>query len=143
MEGNSRLPSGGVVAASGLKFGAVVTRKDLDAATQKLFETGFFRSVNYRYQPKPGDRGTGYVVTLQVGEEKAETPVHLDIPGVDEAQLWAALRSADVLIDKMMPDTEQSAAYYIRAIEVALEQSNRREPITMKTEVDFTPLVSG
>ena len=137
VEGNSRLPSAGVIAASGLKVGTTVTRKELDAAAQKLFETGFFRSVNYRYQPKPAASGTGYAVTLQVSEEKADRPVQLDIPGVDEEELWMVLKSADVLIDKTMPDSEPCAAYYQRAIEAALDRSNRRKEITMNTEADL------
>ena len=137
VEGNARLSSDSVIAASGLKIGAAVTRQDLDAAAQKLFGTGFFRSVNYRYQPKPGDRGTGYVVTLQVTEEKAERPVMLDIPGRDDAELWAALRRADSFIDVVMPDNEQSAAYYQRVLETALNQSGSPTPITMKTEAEL------
>jgi len=36
-----------------------------------------------------------------------------------------------------MPDNEQSAAYYARAIEAVLAKSNRRESITMATEADL------
>jgi outer membrane protein assembly factor BamA len=136
VEGNSRLPSAGIIAASGLKVGAVVTRHDLDAAAQKLVDTGFFHSANYRFQPKSSDR-PGYVVTLQVSEEKAGRSVQLDIPGIEEAQLWATLRSMNGLIDKKMPDSEDCTAYYQHAIEAALEKSNQRVAIMMKSEVDL------
>lgn len=108
MAGCERLQPAAVIAASGLRHEQVVSRKDLDAAAQKLFETGFFTSVNYRYDPKPASSAMGYAVTFQVSEELARLEVMLDFPSLDAGRLWDDLRSADGLLEKRMPDNERA-----------------------------------
>src|SRR5579871_6027459 len=92
--GNARIPAAAVIAVSGLGMGQPISRAPLDAAVQKLFETGFFTSVNYRYDPRTVDGVNGYVVTLQVAEEPARAQIVLDIPGEDPEQLWQQLKAA-------------------------------------------------
>src|ERR1039457_6620623 len=77
--GNERLAAAAGIAASGLRRGQMATRAELDAAAQKLADTGFFTSVSYRYDPKAAGGVTGYALTFQVSEEAARTPVELDI----------------------------------------------------------------
>jgi len=137
VEGNARLPAAAVIARSGLRVGQTVTRKDLDAAAQKLLDTGFFSTVNYRYATKPAGGAPGYAVTLQVAEEPARTPALLDVPGLDEERLWQQLKSTDGLIDKQMPDNGRVTAYYKQAIETVLRSSNREDEIVVKTEADL------
>src|SRR5580704_6844952 len=96
--GNARLTTAAVIAASGLRTGQAVKRAELDGAVQKLFQTGFFASVNYRCDPKPA--GSGYVVTLQISEEAAHMPVELDFPDVDAERLWQQIKSADPFIGR-------------------------------------------
>lgn len=135
--GSERLAPAAVIAASGLRIGQAVTRAELDAAAQKLFETGFFSSVNYRYDPTAAGGPAGYGVTLEITEEAARTPVELDIPGLDAEQLWQQLKSADGFIDRQMPNNDRASDYYKRAIEAALRKSNHAEEIVMKTEADL------
>jgi len=135
--GNERLPSAAISAASGLHVGSTVTRADFDAASQKLFDTGFFQSVNYGYDPKRVGEKTGFVVTLLLAEEPARTPVVLDIPDVDEEQVWRELKHADPFVDRLMPDNEHAAAFYQHAIEACLRKLNREEPIVVKSEADL------
>src|ERR1039457_2692799 len=135
--GNARLAATAVIAASGLRVGQIVTRAQLDAAAQKLADTGVFASVSYRYDPKAAGGVTGYALTLQVTEEAARTPVELDIPGQDAERLWQQLKSADALIDRQMPNNERASAYYKRAIEAVLRKSNHPEEIVMKNEADL------
>lgn len=135
--GNDRLPAAAVIAASGLHKGQTVTRAGLDAAAQKLADTGLFASVSYGYDPKSAGGVTGYALTFHVSEQAARTPVELDIPGLDADGLWQKLKSADPLIDRQMPNNEHAMAYYKRAIEAVLRKSNHTEEIVMKTEADL------
>ena len=135
--GNARVPAAAVLAVSGLRVGQTFARKDLDGAVQKLLDTGFFATVNYRYVPKTAGGAAGYAVTVQVSEEPAHAPAVLDIPGLEEERLWQQLKSADGLIDKQMPDNERVTAYYKQALEDLLRKSNRPEEIVVKTEVDL------
>jgi outer membrane protein assembly factor BamA len=134
--GNARLAAA-VIAASGLSVGQIVARAQLDAAAQKLADTGFFASVSYRYDPKPVGGVTGYALTFQVSEQEARTPVELDIPGLDAERLWQQLKSADALLDRQMPNNDRASAYYKRAIEATLRKLNYTEEIVMKTEADL------
>jgi len=138
VSGNERLAAAAVIAASGLRPGQVVTRTALDAAAQKLFETGFFTGVNYRYDPKADGGVAGYAVTLQVSEETARTPVELDIPGQETERLWQQLKSADGFVDRHMPNNERASAYYKQAIEAVLRKSGHPDEIITKTEADLS-----
>ena len=135
--GNDRIKAGAVIAASGLHLKQVVARKDLDTAAQRLFDTGFFSMVNYRYDPKQAGGESGFSVTLEVTEEKARTPVVLDIPGILESQLWAELLAGDGLAGKYIPDNDRATAYFTHAIEAVLRKANRQDEIVMKNEGDL------
>src|ERR1019366_5838678 len=76
--GNERLAAAAVIAASGLRKSQMATRAELDAAAQKLADTGFFTSVSYRYDPKAVGGVTGYALTSQVSEQRDVAPVELD-----------------------------------------------------------------
>ena len=135
--GNERLAAAAVIAASGLHTGQTAARVELAAAAQKLFETGFFTSVNYRYDPKSAGGVAGYAVTLEISEEAARTPVELDIPGLNAEDLWRQLKSAGGLIGREMPNNDRASGYCKRAIEGALRRLNHPEEIVMETEADL------
>src|SRR5580658_132894 len=132
--GNARLAATAVIAASGLRVGQMATRADLDAAAQKLADTGFFASVSYAYDPQAVGGVTGYALTLQVSEQTDLAAVYLDIPGQDVERLWQQLKSADALIDRQAPNNDRAAAYYKRAIEAVLRKSNHPEEIVVQNE---------
>src|SRR5580704_12965077 len=137
VEGNQQVAAAAVVRACGLRKGQIVSRADLDAAAQRLADTGFFSSVSYGYDPKTTGGVTGYAVTFHVTEETARTPIELDIPGQDAEHLWQQLKSADALIDRQMPNNDRASAYYKRAIEEVLRKSNYTEEIVLKNEADL------
>lgn len=130
VEGNSRLPAAGIIAASGLRTGATVPKSALDAAGKTLFDTGLFTGFNYRYDPKPGAAPPAYIVTLMVIEDRGRTPVVLDIPNYPEDQLWSDLKSSNPLIDKIIPDSDAASNYYARAIESVLTKAGRHERLS-------------
>jgi outer membrane protein assembly factor BamA len=63
------------IAASGLQIGQLVDVPTLDAAAQRLFDSGLFKKLSYRYRTT----GNQAVVTFQTEEEKgAVAPVVFD-----------------------------------------------------------------
>jgi len=136
--GNVQLRAADIIAASGLKTGQTVTRDDFDAANQKLFETGLFTSVNYRYAAKMQGNVAGFSLTLEVAEEPAATEVILDIPGVDESKLWQDVARSDPFARPQMPHNERAVAYYQHAIENWLRAHNRQDQIVMEDESDLS-----
>ena len=136
--GNDQLRAADIIAASGLHTGQSVTRDDFDSANQKLFETGFFTSVNYRYGAKIQGKVAGFSLTLEVVEEPAGTQVTIDIPGVDETKLWQDMARTNPFVRPQMPQNERAVTYYQRAIEIWLRQNNRQDQIVMKDESDLS-----
>src|SRR5438094_86932 len=117
VEGNQRLRAAAIVQDSGLRLGQTVSRTDLDAAAQKLFETGFFTSMNYRYNPVAGKQPPQQAVTFVVAEDRADMPVRIEIPGMDEEKLWSELRTIEPLADRTMPHNDRASDLYCRALE--------------------------
>lgn len=72
-----------------------------------------------------------------MSEERAVQSVRLDLPGIDEQQLWSEIKSADGLIDSVMPANDQAAEYYRHAVERAIRKRNRSDEIVVKTEADL------
>ena len=134
--GSQRFTPAAVMAASGLHVGQTVTRNDLNEAAQRLLDTGFFSSVDYRYEVKTIGDTNVFAVTLQIAEAPAPMPVELDIPGQDGEALWPQLQSAAPFIDHRMPENERASAYYKRAIETVLAKSNHPQEIAITTEAD-------
>ncbi len=137
MAGLKRLPTAAVIAASGLRTGQLATRTQLDAAAQRLADTGFFASVTYEYVPKPVNGASGYALTFHVTEQTTLAQVELDIPGVEAETLWPLLKAANGLIDSQMPDNEHATAYYKRVIEEVLRKTNHPQEVVLKTEADL------
>lgn len=135
--GNERLPAKAVIAASGLRVGQTITRAGLDAAAQRLADTGLFAAVNYSYDPKPSGGVTGYALTFHVTEDAARATLAIDIPGVDTEDLWRQLKSADGLIDRAMPDNDHATAYFKRAVEAVLRKSNHPQEVVLKNEAQL------
>jgi len=137
-EGNHRLKEPAIVAASGLHLKADATGAELDAAAQRLFATGLFTGVNYRYAPRGSGATAGVLVTLVVTEAATGSTVLIDIPGVDPDQFWKQIEGdTSSLLDRTIPPTPEAAAFYVRQIEAALGKSGRTERLTTQDEVDL------
>ncbi len=135
--GNARLPSAAIIAASGLARGQTATPKDFDAAMARLDNTGLFTSLAYRYDPKTMGEKSGYAVTLQVAEAQTVSGVRLDIPGVEENEIWQEIRKEDGLIDTRIPARQEAVDYYKGAIKAALHKLNHDQDLVAKNEVDL------
>jgi outer membrane protein assembly factor BamA len=126
-----------VLSAAGLKIGQSVTEKDLDAACQRLLDSGFFRGASYKYVAKPGKSGLNYSVNFDVNDETSLVSVVLDIPNADQDQLWSKIKAADPLLDRQMPDTDGAQHYYQHALEQLLASSGKPLPLKVKREADL------
>src|SRR6201999_1090711 len=63
--------------------------------------------------------------------------VRLDIPGINDQELWRDINSPDNLIRPQMPDSELAVAYYRQAIETALRKRSRSGDIVTRNEADL------
>jgi outer membrane protein assembly factor BamA len=126
-----------VLTAAGLKIGQPITEKDLDAACQRLLDSGFFRGASYKYVAKPAKGGLNYSVSFDVNDETTLVSVILDIPNADQEQLWSKFKAADPLLDRQMPDTDGAQHYYQQALEKLLGESGKPQSLKVKREADL------
>ncbi|GAB4363683.1 MAG: hypothetical protein OHK0021_07550 [Bryobacter sp.] len=112
VDGLRQLREEQVVAASGLPVGAKATKKDFDAAMQRLLATGYLDRVGYRYEPVT----SGYALTWEVQEVSVFYPVSFpDLQG-KEAEAKAALTKTDPLFGDKIPATDEVLRRYARAL---------------------------
>jgi hypothetical protein len=96
-----------------------------------------FTSVNFVDQPVAGRQPDQDVVTLTVAEDRADMPVRIDIPGLNEEQLWRELRSAEPLIDRVMPHNDRAAQFYCDRLEAVLKNAGHEQKLTAVQAADL------
>jgi len=138
VEGCERCSTESVMAAAELRLNQVAGRTELDAAMQRLVDTGFFLATNYRYQPRKVDGKNTYSLTLEVMEETATLPVVIDLAGFDSAAIAKELAASYPLIREKIPNNERAMTYARTAIEAVLKRMGRAEEVTAPVESNLT-----
>lgn len=114
IEGNKQIPTERIIAASGLKQGALVDKADFDAARERLLQSGAFESVGYSF--KPAATNSGYDTTFEVTEVTMLYPYRFEaLPAPGDA-LRAALQKQEPLLGDKIPATPQVLNRYNAAI---------------------------
>ena len=131
IQGNERIPPAKIIAVSGLKIGATVSKSEFDEARARLMATGAFESVGYIF--KPSADNAGFDVTVEVVEVEQLFPYRFEDLPASEDQLRAALRKVSPLLSDEIPVTNQVLDKYIAAIQQVTESKTK---ITGKLEPD-------
>src|SRR5438270_1467281 len=99
-EGLKSISEPQVATASGLQVGTQVGKDDLQAAADKLVQSGLFSKVKYNFQ----SRTDGPVVTFHV-EEAPRVPAYFDnLPRFADSQLNHAIRAKLPFYDGTLPE---------------------------------------
>ncbi|HKW63873.1 MAG TPA: POTRA domain-containing protein [Candidatus Acidoferrum sp.] len=99
IEGQKHLSEAQISALTGLVPGSQVGRADLQAAADKLTQTGLFDKISYRFETR-----TGVVVTYQV-VESPRIPAYFDnIPWFADSELLDAIRKKLPYFDGTLPE---------------------------------------
>src|SRR5260370_806578 len=99
-DGLKSLPEPRVVALTGLQAGAQVGKDDLQAAADKLVQSGLFAKVKYNFQ----SRTDGVAVTFHV-EEAPRVPAYFDnLPWFADSELNDAIRTKLPFYDGTLPE---------------------------------------
>lgn len=99
-DGQKHLSEAQVAALTGLVVGSQVGKADLQAAADKLFQTGLFSKVNYNFETR-----TGVIATYHV-EESPRIPAYFDnIPWFADSELADAIRKRLPFFDGALPET--------------------------------------
>ncbi len=137
VEGNQNYTAEQILSAAGLHVGDIAGEKELEAARQRLLETGVFDRAGYRYAPARD--GKGYDATLEVTEMAQMYPIRFeDLPATDD-QLRAWLKQKDPLFAPKTPATKLELDRYVKFITEFLGHQNYHETIVGKVVSDNPP----
>ena len=131
----SSLSRAEILNIAGLHIGMPLNKAAIDEACNKLSASGLFQSVNYHYGPAANN---GYALTLTLLEDKAMIPAVIDIPGVDENEMWRWLISKYPAFDHKVPRNEAAQERLARQIQEHVGAKLDGQPLVTRTEVDFT-----
>ncbi len=135
VEGLQRLSSDEVIATSGLKVGTQFSVEELDAAGQRLVDSGLFGKVGYRTTTK----GNQITVVFQVTETKGgQSPVVFDnFVWFTNDQLVAAIKREVPSFNGTASDSGHMTDDIKRALDNLLQENQ------IKGTVDYAPMASG
>src|SRR5580692_2130487 len=136
-EGLKTLTEAQVTALSQLEKGSQVGKPDLQAAADRLLETGMFAKVNYTFQT----RGDGLTATFQL-EEAPRVPVYFDnLPWFSDSELSDAIRKKIPYFDGTLPE----AGAVVDQVGDTLKEllASRQLNVTVEHELLANPLAEG
>src|SRR5688572_26090890 len=112
--GTKRYVPTAIAKVSGLVIGKPVTVAEVDAAAQRMADTGLFANVSYKYVTS----GTGMTVTFAIEEPAWTIPVVFDnFVWSSDAQVIAALEEYVPSFDGTAPTTTGISAFIAQALE--------------------------
>lgn len=123
-------PKDRVVEIAGLRIGMSLNKAAIEEACGKLQATGFFQSVGYHYTPAP--KG-GYALTLALSDAKT-IGAAIDIPGVDEDEVWRWLEAKYPPFDHKVPSSDAAEQMVIRELEEHLGSKLEGHSIVTRNE---------
>jgi outer membrane protein insertion porin family len=101
--GNEVIPEERIIAATGLKIGASITRPEFNEARDRLLATGAFERVAFSYKPSAGDHG--FDATFQVAETGPLYRYRFEELPATEAALREALGKQEPVFTDAIPPT--------------------------------------
>jgi outer membrane protein insertion porin family len=133
-DGNKILTEAQVVSLTGVQLGSQVSKNDLQAAADRLVQSGLFSKVNYSFQT----RNQAVLVTFHV-EESPRIPIYFDnIPWFADSELSDAIHAKLPFFDGTLPEagaTVEQAADALKeliashGLQVSLEHAVIANPL--------------
>ncbi len=144
IDGNRILTGKAIIAATGLKTGAVGNGAVFDAARDRLLASGYFETVSYRYKASASG---GYDLSFDVQEVTQQFPFRVEGLPVSTAEAAQYLKANDPLFTGRLPGTQQALTRATKEIEDLLAQKKTPAAVLGKVvasgpeqfEIDFTP----
>jgi outer membrane protein assembly factor BamA len=136
-EGLKTLSEPQIISLSQLEKGSQVGKTELQAAADRLLQTGMFAKVNYSFQT----RGDGLTVTFQL-EEAPRVPVYFDnIPWFSDGELADAIRKKAPYFDGTLPEAGAVLDQATDAVKELL--ASHKLDVTVVHELLANPLAEG
>ena len=130
-----------ILEMASLSIGTPIDKAGIETAAAKLEHSGLFQSINYGFRPGPKN---GYAVTFTLADQTALTPSSIDIPGVDDSEVWGWIGSRYPTLNRKAPGNDAAQEYIAQQIEEHLGNRLEGRHIVARLESDLQrrPLVS-
>jgi outer membrane protein assembly factor BamA len=136
-EGLKTLPEGKVIELCQLAKGSVVGKADLQAAADRLLQTGMFAKVNYTYKTV----GENLTVTYQLSEAP-RVPIYYDnFPWFADSELNDAIRKSIPFFDNTLPEGGAVVDQATEAVKELL--ASHKLDVTIEHQLLAAPLSEG
>jgi outer membrane protein assembly factor BamA len=116
----TRLPTLSVIGLAQIKAGDQMNFDKLRRALQKVTASGLISNIDFDYESLP-DRETDVVLHLKCTDVKATAKASMQIPKVNEEDVWNWLGQMDALFTREMPANEAAIRLYSHGIGKYLE----------------------
>jgi outer membrane protein assembly factor BamA len=133
LEGTA-LPRETVMAIAALRVGSPIDKAAIEAACARLGDTGLFQAVSYRYAQGPK---RGYALTLTIEDQKQLSDASIDIPGVDDAELWKWLQAQYPPFDRKVPASDTAQDYLAKVLAAHTKLELDGQPLVTRMETDL------
>jgi outer membrane protein assembly factor BamA len=130
------IPKQSVMEIAGLRIGAPVNKAAIEKGCAKLQESGIFKSIDYRYAPGPKH---GYLLTLTLADQSSLSEAAIDVPGVDENDVWTWLMSKYPAFNHKVPGGDAAQQFIAHLIEERAGAKLNGQPVVARLENEFTP----
>ncbi len=136
-QGLKTLSEAQITTLSQLQKGSQVGKADLQAAADRLLQTGLFAKVNYNFQTK----GEDLTVTFQL-EEAPRVPIYYDnLPWFSDGELGDAIRKKIPFFDGTLPEGGAAIDQASDALNDLL--ASRQLKVTIEHELIANPIGDG
>ena len=107
----TRLADRSVIRLAQIKVGDQVNFAKLNDAMQKVTKSGLISHIEFEYESLP-DKKTDVILHLKCMDEKPVAKASIQIPKVNEGDVWTWLAAVDPLFTRDMPPTEAAIKLY-------------------------------
>ena len=133
-EGLNRVSADEMIATTGLKIGESFSLASLDAAAQRLVDSGLFKNVAYRTRPNKDQ----ITIIFQVEEAKVSTSrvIFDNFIWFSDVELIGAVKRELPSFDGTAPDTGNTVERVIKALQRFLHEHQIEATVTHMTSQD-------
>lgn len=137
----SRLEASSVQMLTGLRPGQQINETSLRKAIERMLDSGLVKNVDYSYESMSSPRSV--LLELRIEDESPLLPASIQLPGVEQENVWAYLKSVDPLFTRELPRTQKALAFYTRYMERYLYTLRRQDRIASVITADDSGEASG
>ena len=117
----TRLPALSVIRLTQVKAGDEVDFAKLQGALQKVTQTGLISNIDFEYESVP-DKDTDVILHMKCTDANPSTKASIQIPKINEDDVWTWLTGVDPLFTREMPPNEAAIRLYSALIGKYMEQ---------------------